>query len=477
MKVKTLLHSLLLVFGCLNAQSLQYYFGNLHAHTAFSDGNKDSLNSHVWSPAGSYAYAKQSLHFDFLGIAEHNHYSSPKNPGFRKQNYQAGLSMASAANLDGSFAALFGMEWGVSSSYNGHVLIYGFNQLIGWETNVPGVSGNNYDVFNDKNDYDALFKKVKNNKASFAYLAHPNFNDFSSGSAASSLANGSYNADYDSAIVGMPLRSGLAFSTAENYLDYPLGDYFLYYKKMLYQGYHLGIGYDHDNHYTTFGRSNAGRLVIMAPDLSPANVVKAMQDMRFYGSDDWNAKVDFQINAQPMGSIFSDVKYPSIGIVHQDDDGELCDSIKIWKGSKNSGGLWASVIHTSLRSNTSAYIDFDVQSGIEYYYFIEIKQADGDWIVTSPIWFKAQAPLKTKATEAFEELQINFNATNKYLSLSCSDATLHKLQILDLNGQLLIDTSFSGHDAQISLIGLNPGLYLMRLTSVYGTQSKKLLIL
>src|SRR5215207_1130146 len=101
------------------AQTYSYYFGNLHAHTAFSDGNKDSTNSGVGRPDGSYAYAKLSDNFDFLGISEHNHYSASHNPGFRRPLYQTGLSMANAANQDGTFLALYGFEYGVSSNFNG----------------------------------------------------------------------------------------------------------------------------------------------------------------------------------------------------------------------------------------------------------------------------------------------------------------------------------------------------------------------
>src|SRR5688572_12070261 len=98
------------LFGIIlqcSAQNLNYYFGNLHSHTGFSDGNKDSLNSGVSKPDGSYAYAKLSEDFDFLGISEHNHYSTAHNPGFKKPLYQQGLTMANAANEDGKFLALF----------------------------------------------------------------------------------------------------------------------------------------------------------------------------------------------------------------------------------------------------------------------------------------------------------------------------------------------------------------------------------
>jgi hypothetical protein len=60
-----------------------YYYGNIHSHTAYSDGNQDSIAANCFNPAQSYTYAKGSYHIDFWGISEHNHYSFandlPKN--------------------------------------------------------------------------------------------------------------------------------------------------------------------------------------------------------------------------------------------------------------------------------------------------------------------------------------------------------------------------------------------------------------
>src|SRR6218665_140997 len=301
-----ILFSLLALFSF--SQTYNYYFGNLHAHTGLSDGSKDSLKWGVSRPDGAYAYARFSQDFDFLGISEHNHYSARNNPGFKRPGYQVGLDMASAANQEGSFLALFGMEYGVSSNTNGHVLIYGFNSLLGWEQG-------NYDIYNAKTDYDSLFRKVRNNPNAFACLAHPGFSDFSrNGTVAGALAYAPYNAGYDSAIVGTPLRSGLAFSTDSNYSDYPQGNYFAYYLQLLSKGYHLGIGYDHDNHYTNFGRSNGGRLVILAPSLTRNNLMAAMQQMHFYGSDDRNARIGFDLDGQIMGSHLSGGTYSTLSV-------------------------------------------------------------------------------------------------------------------------------------------------------------------
>jgi hypothetical protein len=475
---KLLINFFLLFFWIAQAQTYNYYFGNLHAHTAFSDGNKDSLVSGIGRPDGSYAYAKLSNDFDFLGISEHNHYNSPRSPGFRRSLYQAGLNMANAANQEGVFLSLFGMEYGISSGNNGHVVIYGFNQLIGWESNVGGISGNNYDIYNAKSDYEGLFKKIKNNPAAFAYLAHPYWTDFSkNGNDSSALAFSAYNAMYDSAIVGVPLRSGNAFSTFVNYNDYSTGDYFNYYKKLLNIGYHLGIGYDHDNHYSNFGRSNGGRLVVIAPSLTRANLFDAMQQMHFYGSDDNNAKVQFTMNEKIMGSILSGKDYPSFNIIHNDPDAEQADTIRLWRGYKNSGGLWAQVIQTSLNTNTAAFTDQSILGGIEYYYFVDIKQADGQWIVTSPIWYTF---LSTVAVNESEKKQINVcyfpNPVSGLLNMSLTESGTYQVQILDLQGRLIFENMFSDKDITLNISEFSKGIYILKVSKGEFSVSKKLVV-
>lgn len=468
----------MLIFSAgLSSQTYNYYFGNLHSHTAFSDGNKDSVSSGVGRPDGSYAYAKLTNDFDFLGISEHNHYSSNRNPGFRQPLYQVGLNMANAANAEGNFLALFGMEYGVSSQYNGHIIIYGFNQLLGWETTAPGVTGNNYDVFNAKTDYDGVFRKIKNNANSFGYLAHPDFDDYTTdGTYGTALSNSPYNAAYDSAIVGMPLRSGLANSTKTNYNDYSLGNYFTYYKRLLYLGYHLGIGYDHDNHYTNFGRSNGGRLVILASSLTRANLFKAMKQMNFYGSDDSNAKIDFNMNGNIMGSIVTSANYPTFHVTHNDPDGEQSDTIKIWKGHKNSGGLWAGIAHISNGNNTTTFTDLNVKSGIEYYYFAELRQADGHWIVTSPIWYTGLPPVSLKENQTEITFTYFPNPVSQKLNISFETCDDYLISISDLSGRLVFHQTVFADVSTLDLYKFEKGLYTLTIKNKTSYVSKKLVV-
>ncbi len=449
-----------------NGQTLNYYFGNLHAHTAYSDGNKDAGTSGVSTPSASYAYAKLSQNFDFLGISEHNHYSSANNPGMLLSLYAPGLAQAAAATTP-TFLAMYGMEWGVSTQpFSGHVIVYGFNQLIGWETIS---SAANYDIYNDKNDYDGLFRKIANNPNAFCTLAHPGDTDFGN------LLNNSYSITNDSAIVGAIFRNGLATSSTANYTAYPATDYSPYYRKLLSRGYHIGISYDHDNHYTNFGRGNAGRLVIMAPSLTEANLTTAMKNMHFYASEDWNCKVDFKINTSIMGDSTSGIVRPTINITHNDVDGELADSIKIWSGVEGSG-IYSTVLNVVKSSNTSSFTDNAMIAGTNKYYFVEIVQNDGDRIISSPIWYRLSnfAGVKEYTNDFTFLMAPNPVHTMLYLSTDLKDD--YTVDIVDISGKLIHSEKFSTPNSKISTEKFAAGFYTVKISNGKFMQTKKLVI-
>ena len=83
------------------------------------------------------------------------------------------------------------------------------------------------------------------------------------------------------------------FSTDTTYSNPSTSNFITRYNDALKQGYHLGVGLDHDTHNSVFGRSTAGRLVLLAPSLTQNEIYNALRKMRFYSSDDWNTHVNF----------------------------------------------------------------------------------------------------------------------------------------------------------------------------------------
>ncbi len=367
---KNLLTALLIAFTItlVKSQVLNHYYGNLHAHSSYSDGNKDSATSLITKPLQDFNYANASQHIDFYGIAEHNHFSAGL---FYPYYYHNGLADADAATTNGSFVALYGMEWGVISG-GGHVLVYGYDSLMGWDSN-------DYDVYVPQNNYAALWSKINKKPGSFAYLAHPNNTDFSN------LYAATYSSSADSAIVGSPFRSGPAFSTNNTYTDKSTSNYSTQYNNALKQGYHIGIGLDHDTHNSVFGRQTAGRLVIMAASLTRNDLLNSMRAMRFYASDDWNAKADFTLNGKLMGSIITHSGTATLSVTTSDPDVEATSTIFLYYGVPGSGTA-AALLSSNSNLSTLTYTHA-LANNTTYYYYAKITQADGDIIYTSPIWY------------------------------------------------------------------------------------------
>jgi len=357
-----LLFCLLPLFG--QAQTYHYYFGNIHAHTAFSDGNKDHA---AGTPAECYAFAKKSKHFDFLGISEHNH----SQAGMQLESYKKGLQQANEANEDGKFVCLYGMEYGVISK-GGHVIIYGVDSLIGWEDG-------NFDIFVAKSDYVSLWKLLAGKHNIFVTLAHPKETDFSD------LLHHPYNETADDVIYGVAVKSGPAFTDNTEYAEDPKASYYKYFREMLAAGYKVGPTLDHDTHNTVFGRSTEGRTVLLAQELSRDSLIAAYRAMRFYASDDFNAKVNFTVNGSPMGSTIVANTNATIKVsVTDPDTDDKVASIKIFFGQPGSGEL-ATGLASSTNKNSMTFKHV-LENGDDFYYFVEITQKDGDKIYTSPIW-------------------------------------------------------------------------------------------
>ncbi len=358
-----------------------YYFGNLHAHSDYSDGNKDNPG---FTPYDDYTYAKSSLCMDYLGISEHNHYTA----GTVLSNYHLGVTQANnfTATYPG-FIALYGMEWGVISN-GGHVLVYGdgMNNLWGWESGSGGWgTSNNYDILVAKSDYtgaNGLFKTVNDNSSSntFAALAHPNSTDFGN------LYNISYSSVADAAITGTAVESGPAFSTNTTYTE-PASSlsYLSYYQKLLSKGYHLGPTIDHDNHYTTFGRTTYSRSAVVAPVLSKTEIIKGFRNIHFYATQDCDTKVDFTLNTKIMGSIFIGTGSPVIAVNIYDATTSTSGAIiRVMFGIPGSGNNAVKI--DSAIGNSLIYVDNNLANLATGYYYIDITNGSSR-MITSPVWY------------------------------------------------------------------------------------------
>lgn len=451
-------------------QPYHFYFGNLHAHSSYSDGNKDNA---ALTPTDDYNYAQNAQCMDFLGISEHNHYTQADNPGMLLPYYQQGLNEASSyTSGHPGFLALYGMEWGTTANLGGHVLVYGTDSLMGWEQ-VNGLP--NYNTYVRKNDFlsdTGLFNKVMALSAhqAFATLAHPSFTDFEN------LALSAFSTRADSVLTGIAVESGPAFSTNTTYTEPASSMWFLpYYQHMLAKGYHIAPMIDHDNHNTTFGRTAKTRTAVISASLSKTDFMQAMRERHFYATQDCDAKVTFQVYQEQMGSIVTHAFAPALALYVSDStDATTIPEIKLMRGTPGSGAL-ATVIKT-VQDYALSFTDLSLNDSATAYYYAQISLGNKQ-IITAPIWYTRNDTGNIVANSVLQEpnaatsnVSIKNNPAQSHLQVEVVSPKMEQvhLEVFSLSGTMLLHYNAGSVCGmlpfQISIDHLPAGLYLLRAT-------------
>jgi hypothetical protein len=390
-----------------------FYYGSTHAHSNWSDGGQptgacnsgNAYGSGTFTPADVFNYARNTAGLDFWVVNEHNHLiqdaiatnNAPVTEAKVKQRYQDGLTAANTATVNGSFVAMYGMEWGVSTNADqGHLTLIETPKLFGWETcttcNGPSAEctpGTNcyFDVFTPKRfGYLALYAASVANPSSAGALGifnHPGAGEFD---------NFAFNANADNAMQGIAVRSGLAFSTAVDCANANVGatDYTQRWKEALNTGFHVGPIADHDSHCNNYGMALPTRTVYLAPSLTKASVLAAHRARHFFASEDPNAQLVFRTSdgARVMGDIFTSAGGAALVASVYDPNGEAVTTLEIWRG-QIGGGVPAAPFATFANQST-ATLNETLTSGT-YWYYVHAVQADGHDLWSSPMWITYQA--------------------------------------------------------------------------------------
>ena len=347
----------------------QIYFGNLHAHSAYSDGNKgnDPTYNNV---AESFRYARDFGGMDWLLMADHNHATA----GMALADYHSGVNETNLVNAEsGLFSAIYGMEWGTISA-GGHVIMAS-DSLWGWE---PA----NYDILTPKGDYNSVFQQI-NTIAGFGSLCHPNSSDFSN------IFNSAYNASWDNAVSMVAIKSGPAFATVTDYSDPSNSSYLSFYHNLLLKGYHVAPGSDQDTHYANWGLANEQRTAVLAVENTPSSILEALTAGRCYAVEDRNIQLTYTATYNGQANIMSSILAVPVGNAVQfdlqavDSDGETITSVELFQGV--IGGSTVNLIASS--SNSVLQYNFTPQTqGETSFFYMTATEEDGQRAWSAPIW-------------------------------------------------------------------------------------------
>lgn len=335
------------------------YFGMLHSHTNYSDGQG--------TPEEAYAMAKANA--DFFAVTEHGYLldgeknaallnadGTEKNCSKISKEWKSLHDIADKYNEDGKFAAIAGYEmtWNKKTGGYGHINTF----------NTSGFEARTHSYENLKKYYHDI-SKLPN---SISQFNHPGtqFGDFEDFNYRTEEIDNAVNLIE----VGNgedPIRSRLYYTSYD------------YYTRALDKGWHLAPVNNQDNHKGNWIKSNDARTVILAPSLSRTELYKALKSMRVYSTEDKNLKINFTVNNKIMGSKLDNPSFLNFAVNVNDPD--KTDKIRSISVIVNGGKTAKS---KRFNSNKVSW-NFSLDPKYSYYY-LKIVEKDKDIAVTAPIW-------------------------------------------------------------------------------------------
>lgn len=318
-----------------------YYYGNIHSHTSYSDGTAD--------PATAYDHAKDSGKLDILAITDHAR--DLVFPTYKQEDKVVQTQVEATKISDDTFLGFRGFEW--TKTGTGHITVY--------DTGYDFMDVNRADLIGIY-QWIILHNGIGN-------FCHPNakwgtFNDF----------------DYyplADEYMSMIEAGNYAGSLSTNMIREA---YFNSYIRALEKGWHVAPIASQDNHEATWGTANDARTVFIMDDLTESSIYEAIRNRRVYASEDANAEVKLYTDDGFMGDIFYDAT-STILKVEYSDPGEAIDSLYLY----TSDGF-----DIYRPDGDTFYLEIPVSTEKAYeWYFVKFNQNDGDEIVTAPIWLQS----------------------------------------------------------------------------------------
>lgn len=321
-----------------DGKELQLYCGQVHSHTAESDG--------LGTPEQAIEHARDVNHMDYFAVTDHTHY-------MELGDYQRQIKLANAVNDPGKFAMMYGFEmtWNSGNGFWGH-------------TNVLNTKWINlYPMCTDMYEF---YKQVEADEGAVAMFNHPdqewgNNNEFE--------------------WCGKKIAERYCLSEING------AHYDPFYALSLSKGWRTAPVYNEDNHRLTWGDSGCMGYVL-APSLTRENILDGMRRRRTYSTTDRTMKVRYKVNGEWLGSV---LKAPEKLVIDVEASTERVEGIGKLELMTEDNITVASVDAGALREfawQVEVTPDFD-------YYYIRITNGK-IYTVTAPVFVEGRDLLNIK---------------------------------------------------------------------------------
>lgn len=336
------------------------YLGDLHNHTGYSDGSGN--------PQQAFSTG-QAAGLDFMAIADHSY-------SIDDAEWLDTLAQANAFNVDGVFVTLRGFEY--TQGGEGHANVYNtVRHAVRTDTTATCTYCDYTPNLETGVTVDGFYHWLSvtgtvslDGNGTMMEFNHPgwiNFNDWR------------YHPEVqDTAVleeVGNGWGSSYVFSWDEfiRSLDY---------------GWKIAATNNTDNHTASWGTIGENRTGVVMPALTRENLLDALKARRTYATEDANAQLFFKANGYWMGTEIPNSGSMMFHVWGSDPDGELIDRVELV--------TYGGEVIATYEPDTSSFdwqFSQDIAPG-SHYYLILLTQADGDRLVSSPVWTQGTADVR-----------------------------------------------------------------------------------
>jgi hypothetical protein len=377
-----------IIFRPALAQQHRVFFGNLHSHSAYSDGSG--------TPREAYQHARDVARLDFLALTEHNHAEAigDDNLGigaddrlYKGPGSNSLIAIATSMTQNGRFVALYGQEYSTISSGN-HVNVFDIGEVIKVEKGRFDLLLDFLSTHNDSTGQPAVLM-----------LNHPE-NTFE-------VRSKEYGRDDFSTLENFVARMGAQARLiqmingpgqvgGDNHRPANPDEEAFF--KFLNLGFQVAPTADQDNHRKNWGTATPARTAVIARDLTKASLLDALRNRHVYATEDKNLSVIITVNGRLCGDVISPLPPAGeLSIEYQISDADESSAeyeIQVYRDSV--GGPTAQMVSSvTLASAGSGRIEDVAFSGEPQYYFFKVIQFDEhgnrDRVWSAPIWFQQEA--------------------------------------------------------------------------------------
>jgi len=331
--------------GCTQGE-FNPYWGVLHAHTGYSDGKL--------TPADAFAYGRHEGGLDMLIITDHNEMLYLPFPVGRK--WLKCREQADAAYEPGAFLADCGLEYG-SGFAPGTFDSTGHNNVFFTEKKFPVIQFDFHDFYQSLVDCPACIGQ-------FNHPGDPtnlNWNNFE------------YSPEVDAKMQLFEFNSDPAWDLFFAALD---------------AGWHVSPTNNQDNHSADWGTRNGDRSGLYLSELTREHLREAMLERRSFMSSDRNAAVEMKAFGKCwMGSILSGAMPPNVTLKVEAfdlDPGDDFADLQIYGPGQQL------LARQDCGAGETCAAAFQLEAREKTYFVALAAQADGDWLVSAPIWVEPE---------------------------------------------------------------------------------------